>query len=168
MCWLQEMHVGAQDAYFPSQSFAQGGEGQSQSHSCWALMTEVVMVMLIVTVMKMVFMMMMSMSAPQWAQGRSWPAGWDGSRCRSPTRSAEKKWLRWWWEGWGGRSNQIWWYPNPSTWNQRRCDMLGLILRNYWRGGANYQRSNRMYVMWWCLQYDVFSNSVTLCSRHSN
>ena len=164
------MHVGAQDAYFPSQSFAQGGEGQSQSHSCWALMTEVVMVMLIVTVMKMkmVFMMMMSMSAPQWAQGRSWPAGWDGSRCRSPTRSAEKKWLRWWWEGWGGRSNQIWWYPNPSTWNQRRCDMLGLILRNYWRGGANYQRSNRMYVMWWCLQYDVFSNSVTLCSRHSN
>ena len=32
MCWLQEMHVGAQDAYFPSQSFAQGREGQSQSH----------------------------------------------------------------------------------------------------------------------------------------
>ena len=67
------------------------GNGDADSNGSETKLKYMIEKMAMKKKMKMVFMMMMTMSAPQWAQGRSWPAGWDGSRCRSPTRSAEKK-----------------------------------------------------------------------------
>ena len=103
------------------------GNGDADSNGSETKLKYMIEKMAMKKKMKMVFMMMMTMSARQWAQGRSWPAGWDGSRCRSPTRSAEKNWLSWWWWGWGvGRGLKT------KSWNiKTRIAELGVFMHKF-------------------------------------